>query len=374
MKNLIAKIETEMTRTEPAPVSAFRLFLRLSSVVYGAAVQTRSHLYRQGLFPLKRLPCHVISIGNLTVGGTGKTPMAIYTARTVHSLGFRTAVVSRGYKGRLENAGGIVSDGGKTLLDANMAGDEPFVMANSLPGIPVVVGKNRFASGRLAIERFGTEVIVLDDAFQHFALKRDLDVVLLDHQNPFGNEYLLPRGTLREPLSALNRAHAVVFTRTNPKRKPLFSEALHPEISGKPVFHTIHEPFVARVIPAEKNPQEMNLLENKKVFAFSGIAKNRDFRSTLRHTGCTIADYLEFPDHHGYTDKDLDRIHRFAAREGAEMVLTTEKDCARLPRRLPWTMPTVVIGIRIGFLDPPDAFQQYLQKKLAACPERTAEG
>lgn len=187
------QIETIMRGPgETRPLSPAML-LQLLAAGYGAAVRLRASFYKRGLWTPRRLPCKVISVGNLTVGGTGKTPMTRYLARLVQSLGREVAIVSRGYKGRAEKSGGIVSDGKRILMDADAAGDEPFMLASGLGDVPVAVGRNRFAAAMQLLQACHPEVIILDDAFQHLPLDRDLNVVLLDHKRPFGNGHLLPR-------------------------------------------------------------------------------------------------------------------------------------------------------------------------------------
>ncbi len=196
------------------PPFALNLLLTLLSKAYGTGVRLRRNAYASGFLKQKKLPCTVISIGNLTTGGTGKTPMTIYVAEQVRRLGYRVAVLSRGYKGAAEKSGGIVSDGNAVLMDPLSAGDEPFLLAASLKGIPVLVGHDRYQSGMHAINRFQTEVVILDDAFQHLALFRDVNLLLLDSSLPFGNGHLLPRGSLREPVSALDFSDALIMTRS----------------------------------------------------------------------------------------------------------------------------------------------------------------
>ena len=231
------------------PPFALNLLLTLLSKAYGAGVRLRRDGYALGFLKSRKLPCTVISIGNLTTGGTGKTPMAIYVAERVRRLGYRVAVISRGYKGASEKSGGIVSDGNTILMDPNTAGDEPFLLAASLKGIPVLVGHDRYQSGMHAINRFQTEVVILDDAFQHLALFRDLNLLLLDSSIPFGNGHLLPRGTLREPASTLRFSDALIMTRSP---QP-FCSHLEPWAMNRPVFCAIHEPyFSSRFSAGEK--------------------------------------------------------------------------------------------------------------------------
>ena len=245
MLSFKAKIESIMHSKDGTAVSPLAPLLSGISAIYGAAQKLRASCYRQNLFRSQALPCRVISIGNLTVGGTGKTPMTIYLARNLQQSGKSVVVISRGYKGAAESGGGIVSDGRNLLLDADQAGDEPYLMACRLPGIPVVVGKNRFEAGMLAVREFQPEIIVLDDAYQHLKLKRDINIILLDHDRPFGNSHLLPRGILREPKAALMRASACILTRSpqaadqevSDKRSEI--KSVLPEI---PVFRSFHDP------------------------------------------------------------------------------------------------------------------------------------
>ncbi|MBU4464115.1 MAG: tetraacyldisaccharide 4'-kinase, partial [Proteobacteria bacterium] len=207
------KIKSIMTGKDKTCFFSMGSFLFIISLAYGYAVKLREFCYKIGIVKSKRLLCAVISIGNITVGGTGKTPMTIKVAQIIRRLGYKVAIISRGYKGGAEKTGGIVSNGHTILMESDKAGDEPFMMASKLKDIPVVVGQNRYKAGWLAIKEFDPDVIVLDDAFQHLNLKRDIDIVLLDCEHPFGNAHLLPRGILREPISALKRSDAFVLTR-----------------------------------------------------------------------------------------------------------------------------------------------------------------
>ncbi len=208
------RIEMAARGEDPTPFFSIETVLMVLSVVYGGLMCLRARLYEKGVLPSKTLPCRVVSIGNLISGGTGKTPMTILVARMIRDMGCRVVVLSRGYRGRMEKTGGVVSDGRTIFKGPDDAGDEPYLMARVLTGIPVVVGQRRYEAGMMAVKRFKPDVIVLDDAFQHLRLKRDLNLVLLDSRSPFGNGHMLPRGLLREPLSALRRSHAVVYTRS----------------------------------------------------------------------------------------------------------------------------------------------------------------
>ncbi len=240
------KIESIMNSKGDPPLPPLALLLHCMSIFYGAAQRLRATSYQHRVIPSRELPCKVISIGNITVGGTGKTPMTIYVATEIKRAGFNVVIVSRGYKGRAEKHGGIVSDGRRIYMDADQAGDEPYMIACRLNDIPVVVGKDRFAAGMLAIDKFQPDVIVLDDAFQHLKLKRDLDLVLLDHRRPFGNTHLLPRGVLREPVSSLARGAACILTRcrSGAEEAALSSSAqIQMLVPGIPVFTSSYVPY-----------------------------------------------------------------------------------------------------------------------------------
>ena len=353
------------------PPFALNLLLTLLSKAYGAGVQLRRDGYASGFLKPKKLPCTVISIGNLTTGGTGKTPMAIYVAERVRRLGYRVAVISRGYKGAAEKSGGIVGDGNTILMDPNTAGDEPLLLAASLKGIPVLVGRDRYQSGMLAINRFQTEVVILDDAFQHLALFRDLNLLLLDSTLPFGNGHLLPRGTLREPASALRFSDALIMTRSP---QPFCSPA-EPWAMDRPLFYATHEPFFSSSFPAGEKPAfqphepftEDALLIEKRYYAFSGIARNDDFLKTLRKMGADVCGFRGFSDHHFYSAEDIRAILNAAVNAGATALATTEKDLARLHGRFQFPMECVVIGIRMS-LDNTMAFDRFIQNRISLAP------
>ena len=186
--------------------------LYLLSVPYQWAVRTRILFYNIGLLKTKRLPCPVISVGNITVGGTGKTPLVMLLARGLKERGIKIAILSRGYK-RKKNSDSLVSDGQNLFLSPEAAGDEPYLMANALKGVPILVGKDRFMTGQMALERFGVRGLLLDDGYQHLHLHRDLNILLIDSNVGFGDGHLLPRGILREPLSHLQRADLFVLTK-----------------------------------------------------------------------------------------------------------------------------------------------------------------
>ncbi len=368
------KIESVMKRTGKAPDSPLAALLYGASIPYGAVQKLRAACYRHRLLPSRRLPCRVISIGNITVGGTGKTPMTIFVADEIRRADYRVVVISRGYRGDAEKRGGVVSDGRTILMKANTAGDEPYLIARRLKDVPVLVGKNRFAAGMLACDIFQPDVIVLDDAFQHLQLQRDLDLVLLDCGHPLGNRHLLPRGVLRESPAALARSSACILTRCRDDAAIPAADGLQSLASGRPFFRSTYIPFcyatdggeqkafdAAGVRTVTLDPQK---IKDRKVFAFSGIARNDDFRRTAAELGFDISGFLDFADHHPYTVGDLSKIVSRARHCGADELITTEKDYVRIARRQPLALKLIVVGVKISFGEDRQEFDAYVKNSL----------
>jgi len=300
--------------------------LYLLSIPYGWSVRARTFFYARGLLNTKRLPCPVISVGNITVGGTGKTPLVVALAKGLKERGVTVAVLSRGYR-RSRTAGSVVSDGRTIHLPQEGSGDEPYWMASNLPEIPVLVGKDRYLNGQKAIREFNVRCLILDDGYQHLQLHRDLNIVLVDSQAGFGNRYLLPRGVLREPIAHIQRAHLILFTKVERVEECFPMEAAlretHPSSS---IFHSRYEPM--GLIGSKGEEEEIESLRGKKVFAFSGIARPESFAFILRKNGAKIVKEVFFPDHHLYTGKDLAWIQKEST--GVDRVVTTEKDMVKL--------------------------------------------
>lgn len=367
-----------MTGDGKAPLVSLASALYAISLAYGAGQKLRAFAYRQRVIPSRRLPCKVICVGSLTVGGTGKTPMTMYVAQKIKHFGYKVAIVSRGYRGSAESHGGIVSDGKSIWMGPARAGDEPYLIARSLKEIPVIIGKNRYASGMLALKQFQPDVIVLDDGFQHLRLKRDIDLVLLDHALPFGNAYLLPRGIMREPISALARGTACIMTRyqagTNvPATSSI--DLINQYTPQSRVFTASHEPYFYPIKAAEQfsingtakpnSGQEIDRLTKDTVFGFSGIARNAEFQNTVKHLGFNAQGFLEFSDHHCYTPHDLANILSQAEHAGARRLITTEKDLIRLSPQNPFPLELIVVGVKISFGNNQREFTSFLQQQLA---------
>ena len=311
------------------------LFLigRLFSPMYSLVMVLRAFLYRKNIFlKSQRLSVPVISIGNLTLGGTGKTPMVRYVTRLLVDRGLRPAIVSRGYGGKATGKVNIVSDGAKILLTPDMAGDEPFMLAEALPGVPVLTGPERAPVASHAILKFGVNRVVMDDGFQHLAVQRDLDLVLFSARTLLGNGRVFPGGPLREPVSALRRAHGFVITGVdsgNRAKVEDFQRWLQGSFPEKPVFAGEYLPSG---IWHSRQGKVCTLTEAREipVFAFAGIANPDSFRQTLRQEEFSLAGFKEFKDHHCYTAQDVAALVGVARENGAQALITTEKDFVKL--------------------------------------------
>ncbi|MEE4358303.1 MAG: tetraacyldisaccharide 4'-kinase [Desulfococcaceae bacterium] len=340
--------------------------LCIFSLIYKSAVSFRAFLYEKNILRSRSLPCFVISVGNITAGGTGKTPMTLYLARLLQKSGYSVCILSRGYGGTSSKKGGIVSDGKVLCMTVGEVGDEPFMMARQLKNIPVVIGRNRYAAGMSAIEKFRPDIILLDDAYQHLKIRRNLNLLLSDCKKPFGNGHVLPRGPLREALSALKRADAFIVTRCG--ENPLPPDLKH-MAGNRPVFRCSHQPRLHCMEKAgRKEKGDISELKDCRVFLFSGIARNEDFHHTAQALGCIIAGTGEFPDHHPYSDSDIAQIRESAQKSAVQWIVTTEKDYMRMPD-FPASpvfkdIPLAVIGIEIDFGKDSRMFQEFIRKAL----------
>jgi tetraacyldisaccharide 4'-kinase len=341
------------------------------SVGYRAALALREMAYRLRVFQTGRLGCPVISVGNITLGGSGKTPVAELAARTMRELGAQPAVVSRGY-GRSTRGAHVVADRDGIRLDARAAGDEPRMLAERLPGIPVVVGENRLVAGGLAVEQCGATALVLDDGFQHRSLVKDLEIVVVNGRTPWGNGRLFPRGMLREPLSALGRAHLVIVT--NPP-----SAADVEAVAGQVRRHNAHAPVLTvsyEVLEARELDSGRRLgpdqLRGRRLLAFAGLGTPQGFADTLHAIGVRAPGLIEFPDHHWFVVDDLASLARQSMAVGADGLITTEKDAVRL-RGLPLPdVPLWVLSVGLRLTTGADQWLQALGKTLSsqAAPRR----
>jgi tetraacyldisaccharide 4'-kinase len=338
---------------------AMRGLLTVGSAVYGGLVRVRNAGYNTGLLRTWRLPCRVVCVGNLTAGGTGKTPAVMALAAAGAAGGSRVCILLRGY-GRQGGGVRVVSEGGGPLLDWREAGDEAVLLARRLPGVPVVVGEDRFAAGRLAVERFRPQVIFLDDGFQHRRLHRDADLVLVDAMDPFGGGRLLPRGRLREPVSGLRRARAFLLTRADQGRDPEgICRRVESVAPGRPIGRAVLRLLRLRdlTVGCERPATE---IRGKRVLAVSGIGNPDSFHRTVTESGAVVVGSLAYRDHHAFMDEDRGRMAEAATATKAEWIVTTEKDAVRLAGQLPSGCPVVVLEVVLEIVEGAEAVETAL--------------
>ncbi|MEW6518094.1 MAG: tetraacyldisaccharide 4'-kinase [Thermodesulfobacteriota bacterium] len=306
-------------------------FGRPFSPLYSVAMSLRAAFYQKGLFKQQRLPVPVISVGNLTMGGTGKTPMVIYLARLLAAR--KPVIVSRGYGGRARERVNVVSDGRTICLTAPAAGDEPFFLAENLPGVPVLTSRNRVDGGRYAVENLGAGAVILDDGFQHLGLWRDVNLALFKVDSFLGNNRVFPGGDMREPLKALERADCFVLTcvdEDNRNRAEAIKRALNKRFAGIPVFMTGFRPL--SLVAADGG--EMPLTDGPaSFFGFCGLANPHSFQRSLRLAGIKLDGFQVFRDHCRYFKPEIDFLHRQSRGSAAQAYITSEKDLVKLQGR-----------------------------------------
>ena len=328
---------------------------------YSALMKSREKLYQRGIFRSHSLPVPVITVGNLVLGGTGKTPTVQHLAGFLLQHGYHPAIVSRGYGGQSKKAVNVVSDGENIFLLPQIAGDEPCLLAQSLPGVAVLTGARRILPCRDAVDRLYADIIILDDGFQHLAVKRDIDIVLFDSTALAGNSRVFPGGPLREPISALNRCHAFLLTgvnETNRERTQKFVTLLQERFPGKPVFLSS---FNAYELHGPNGPVDRESLQ-EKFFAFCGIANPARFAKSLAGYGVQFVGFQAFKDHTPYDQAMVARLCEKAVACGAEKLVTTEKDFVKL-RNCNLSLPLYVLKVHHKFEPTFDTFLlQELQK------------
>jgi tetraacyldisaccharide 4'-kinase len=320
-----------------------------ASRLYGLGAGWRRHLYARGLLRTKKLPAPVVSVGNLTVGGTGKTPVVACLARILQDRGRRVAILSRGYGGQSRGVV-CISDGRHLYQSPPAVGEEPYWLARTLPGVAVYTGACRYAAGLAAWTECQPDLFLLDDGFQHFQLHRDLDLVLLDAASPFGNGFLLPRGPLREPLTALAAAQGLILTRFDPERHQLQLTAIRAAFPD----HTVSTAAITAVgvvrYPGGR-AEAPGALSRRALMAFAGLARPEVFAATLQELGVDLQGFEAFPDHHAYSPGEIDRLAAAARARGAEGLVTTGKDWARLQERWDRELPLWVLEVEARLQD-----------------------
>jgi tetraacyldisaccharide 4'-kinase len=310
-------------------------------VTLGVVARARRVLYGEGVLTRERLPRPVVSVGNLVLGGAGKTPHVQFLSRWLSGSGRRVAVLSRGY-GRRSHGVVWVSRGDGRFVDAREGGDEPVLLARSLPGVPVVVAESRAEAGRAVLAREAVDVFLLDDGFQHLSLHRDVDLLLVDCARGLSNRMTLPLGPLREPPSHARFADGLVITKCPDPEAGARTARTVPVLPGRP---TAFSRLVPKGIVGRDGQPEASVAPGSEILAFSGLARNRPFRGTLEEAGYRVRRHLSFPDHHEYSRADLLRIAGEAAGLPA---VTTEKDMVRLPADVPFHV--LALRIAVEFL------------------------
>ena len=340
---------------QPSSIRFLLGVLKVLSCVFAAVVSVRYLLYRFGVLHRFPLGVQVISIGNVTAGGTGKTPVTEIFARTLAAEGRKVAILSRGYRRKeapwwqrmftqVVTPPLVVSDGRHVLLDAATGGDEPYMLASNLPGVAVVVDRNRVKAGRYAIKRLGCDTLILDDGFQYQKLKHSIEVVLVDSSNPFGNGNMLPRGILREPVKNLKRADIIFLTKCRGDVSAV-KEEIRKYNSTAEIVECNHTPRVLKdVWSREEFP--LDWLKGKTTCTLSGIASPKGFENSLRHLGAKVVWCERYADHHRYDSSEILYALNRTADMGADALITTEKDAVRFPRFE--TVPVRCLYLRIA--------------------------
>ena len=371
--------------------SMMRIALRGLSWLYRLGVKLRLRLYRKGWKPQTNLGTMVVSIGNLTVGGTGKTPVVERFARELSAKGRKVVILSRGYKSKdleepqkwtnpdtgevITSPPKIVSDGREVLLTAKYAGDEPYMLARNLPGVGVVVDRDRVRGGRFAVRELGADVLLLDDGLQYLNLAHSLDVVLVDQNAPFGNNYILPRGTLREPPRNLRRADYIFLTKCDGESNDALVKKIRKYNKEAEIMQCTHGPkhlkgvFHDEVLPLEA-------LEGKYIGAISGIAQPKSFDRLLKKLGGKVLFHTTFADHHAFTAKEIEPFMYRCVNRGVDMIVTTEKDAVRFPMPTEMDVPIYFLRIEVRILDGEEIWEKCVERichRISRDPEDWAE-
>ncbi len=365
-------IDVILERRHGPRASLLRGLLYLLSFVYERLVQLRLFLYRKRILRERALGCLVVSIGNLTVGGTGKTPVVEKFARALQAGGRRVAILSRGYKSvpqprprrwtrfwrrREPDPPRIVSDGKSLLLDSLTAGDEPYMLAHNLKDVVVLVDKDRVKSGLYAIGKMGVDTLLLDDGLQYLHLKHRVDIVLVDRQAPFGNEYLLPRGTLREPPRNLRRASYIFITKSTGESNEELIGRIRRHNRTAEIIECAHKPLhLENVVTGERLP--LDRLQGAFVGSICGIAAPESFEGGLRRLGAEIVIAKRYTDHHRYSETELQNFINRCIKRDLGMIVTTEKDAVRFPRLLETEVPIFFLRVEIEILSGHETWEQ----------------
>ncbi len=381
-------IDVILERRYGKRAALLRTFLYALSLLYTRIIRLRLYLYEKRIMRVHSLGCLVISIGNLTVGGTGKTPLVEKISKELTQAGRKVAILSRGYKSvkrplwdrikdRLlfredEVPPRLVSDGKTLFLDSEHAGDEPFMLAHNLHNVAVVVDKNRVKGGLYAIRKFKTDTLLLDDGFQYLPLKERFDIVLIDRETPYGNQFLLPRGTLREPPDHLKRANLIFITKCTGDDISGLKKELRALNTHAPIIECRHRAkYLQNVYTEERQPLEF--LKELRIGSISGIARPESFEEGLKVLGGDIIFSRQYADHHRFSMQEIVNMITRCKTRGARAVLTTEKDAVRMPRLEHPALPVYYLRVEIEIIHGQEHFEKFIQfasRKNIVNPEK----
>lgn len=368
-----------------------RWFLYGLSWLFRGGVQMRLWLYRNRIRKARQLGVMVVSVGNLTVGGTGKTPVVEKLARELRDGGRRVAILSRGYKskklplirrwrrrwfGKFKPR--VVHDGRRLLLDSAWAGDEPYMLARSLGNVLVLVDRDRARTGRHVIREYDADLLILDDGMQYQDIQHRIDICLVDRQAPFGNEYLLPRGTLREPPANLARASYILITKAVPGESGALIQRIRQYNRVAPIIESAHGPRYLQNLYDADDRISLDWLKGKYIGALSGIARPESFEGALKKLGAHLVITSQFADHHRFSDEELSEFIARAARRDLDAIITTEKDAVRFPAKIagveklevPIYFLRVEIEIISGHSDWDQLIRRLTERRAVKPPER----
>ena len=357
-------------------MNLFLGLLYIFSLIYSQLVNIKLLGYKLGISGKETLDCYVISLGNITVGGTGKTPTAQRLARDIRDLGYKVVILNRGYRAKWRGEVGIVSDGKSLHMSAAEAGDEAYMLAKHLPNVPVLIGAERAVTGRYAIENFGAEIAILDDGYQHWQLVRDMDILLVDAVNVFGNGYILPRGTLRESMSHISRADVCLITKIDQAEAgagEYIRDTVHKYNKNAQIVESIHQPrcFIPLADWFKDLSQDgisTEKISGRKVMAVSAIGNPASFERTLKDLGAEVIESLRYPDHHEYTMNEMQDVLQQADALDAEVIVLTEKDAVKIPEEVAetnWSIPIFVICVEVKFQTGGEEFKSELKRRLS---------
>ena len=383
-------IDVILNRRKGFRAGAIRLLLSLMSILYRNLVSLRLWLYRIRIKREHNLGCLVVSIGNLTVGGTGKTPIVEKFAKALTAGGRRVAILSRGYKSvkpslkkRIKSKlqgnpisqepPRVVSDGNEVFLDSETAGDEPYMLATNLDGVAIVVDKDRVKAGLHAIKEFDVDTLLLDDGLQYLRLRHRLDIVLIDRYSPFGNEKLLPRGTLREPPKNLKRASYIFITKCDGSSNEDLIERIKKYNRTAEIIECAHEPKYLQNIDTNER-LSLDHLKGKDIGTISGIAVPESFENGIKKLGAKIELTRRYTDHHRYRRREVQKFIDECLNRDLDMIVTTEKDYVRFPEiEAKEDMPVYFLRVEIGILSNEETFEDCINRICRPRPISSAK-